>query len=205
MSLIKKKCEKAVYVVILFLFLIKPAADQAPLVMSTSEWIFIQCRKAEKLTRAEILMGFQKTVVFLCWCSQQPAAQHASSQDLAGSLFAWTDLRGVGLPEPLGALQQRCTGTTGTSSMCIRCRDDFTIYINAEHSTARGHPHFLKLQEKWHQGTVCSQLPAVPECQFVLNGDSSGSWSLQGSAPKDEFNPGLPPQWSSLRLSCIKK
>lgn len=79
MSLIRKVSEKAVYIVILFGFsCIKPPADQAPLDMSASEWIFIQCRKGRKLTRAENFSGFQKAVIFFYHCSHQPAIQPAS-------------------------------------------------------------------------------------------------------------------------------
>lgn len=115
MSLIRKVCEKAIYIVILFgFFFIKPPADQAPLDMSDSEWIFIQCRKARKLTRAENFSGFQKAVVFFYHCSHQPAVRPASSHDLVGCLYVWKDLGGVRLPESLGC-------PTAEVHWCLMC------------------------------------------------------------------------------------
>lgn len=57
---------------------------------------------------------------------------------------------------------------------------DFATYT-AMHSAREDHPYFLKLREN-DTKAACADLPTWrdnnPECQFVLYGDSWGSWSL---------------------------
>lgn len=138
MSLIRKECEKAVYVVILFLFLVKPAADQGLLIMLASEWIFTQCRrKAGKLTRAEIFTVFSKAVVFFYRCSHHPAVQPASSQAHTGYLYAWTALRGIRLPNSLScsAAEVHWHHWSLLDACWVRglpVGDDFDTYNNAQ-------------------------------------------------------------------------
>jgi len=140
MSFIRKECKKAFYVVILFLFLIKPAADQAPLIMSASEWIFIQCRKAGKITGAENFTGFLKTVVSkLLPPAFSPACKQPSSRGLFLRLNGPQRCQAPRVPWLLysrGALAPQelawCTLAEELACSFDVTGDDFTTYSNAQ-------------------------------------------------------------------------
>lgn len=179
MSLTRKECKKAVYVVILFLFLIKPAAaDQAPLLLSASEWIFIQCRKTKKPTRAEIV-----------FCSHQLASHSASRWACAGYWCVWMVLAVLRALSPLSAPEVAwCTSDEELASHFYVTGENYT----AIHSTTGGHSSFLRLQGKWHQGMMSSEVPSVPE--YILYRDTVAHGHCRGLLLA-RINPAQPP-WS---------
>lgn len=86
--------------------------------------------------------------------------------------------------------------------------DDFTTYSNAQRN--RRPSLFLKAAGKMTPRHRVQPVTSA-ESQQSLNASSSFMGipvflaPCRGSAPKDEFNPALPPQWSKLKIVLYKK